>query len=149
MSALSRVPTFSVVLGLTGRRAIDAVARDLAGDGVSLTLHRFADASGEREDDIDIARAEEIHRIDPGLVYLGAEIVFYTSNVEICAFCGKLGGAVWSHRFGWTASPIVEATPGPALEIAAPSTLGDRLLRAADNARNALTQYLRDALEDA
>lgn len=147
MSALSRVPTFSVVLGLTGRRAIDAVARDLAGDGVYLTLHRFADASGEREDDIDIARAEEIHRIDPGLVYLGAEIVFYTSDSKICAFCGRHGTVVWSAGLGWTVGPVVETTPD--LELAAPATLGERLLRAADNARNALTQYLRDALEDA
>ena len=107
MSTHSRVPTHTVTLGLTGRAAIDAVARDLAGDGVSLTLHKFSNTLGPAEHDIDLERAEEIMLIDPGLLRLDAEVAYYSSHDEICGFCGKLAVQLWTRYTGWVMRPVV------------------------------------------
>lgn len=142
MSTHSRVPTHTVTLGLSGRKAIAAVERDLAGDGVSLTLHKFGDALGAAEHDIDLKRAEEVMQIDPGLLHLDA---------EVCAFCGKLGVQLWTRFTAWHVRPVVvpDAQPGPRLSPMAPATLAGALNLAEDGTRKALAAYLRDALEDA
>ena len=151
MSTHSRVPTHTVTLGLTGRAAIDAVARDLAGDGVSLTLHKFGDALGPAEHDIDLERAEEIMLIDPGLLRLDADVAFYSSHDETCGFCGKLAVQLWTRYTGWVMRPVVvpNTTPGPSLDPIAPETLAGALNNAADGARKALAAYLRNTSEDA
>lgn len=162
MSTHSRVPTYTVRLGLTGRKAIAAVERDLAGDGVSLTLHKFADELGEAEDDIDLARAEEIHKIDPGLVHLCGEISFYEFNGGTWAACGKLQVclrddirhcfitadqrcATSKHTIAEIAAMYGERT----IRVLAATVLGNDLTTLADIAHKAIAATLRDALEDA
>lgn len=143
------ITSAAIVPNITGRSAIEAVRRDLAGDSC-LSLCRFADPLEDAEDDISIERAEEIAAQDPALVYLQADLAYYGNEEETAARCGEIQVLVQSPNLVGTAPPVARREPVPArLAFIRPSSLGEEIAVFSGIAADALAVFIRAELDAA
>lgn len=138
--------TYSIVLAFTGRSALAAVENNLAGDGVSLTLAKFADAEDGAEHDISLERAESVIAEDPSLVYLEAEVAFFGSEVALWAVVGHLHIGLMIDASGPASVLVRDSAPADA-EALRPSWLGGSIEPAVAKLRAVITPYLRARLD--